>query len=140
MNKELDLTYMSAPADANNPGFESLLSAMKAVHQGEADISLLQVYHDALTEQINDSRNEILDMEVSETTKDTKNMSLGAINIVSFMLDSIKIYLDSPSPENMGICVNAYLDARGAVEYVHKVLDANIEEAGIEEEEEEEEN
>jgi len=136
MNNEIDLTYMSAPADENNPGFESLLSAMKAVHQGEADISLLRKYHSVLTSQIDQSRNEILGMEVSESTRDTKNMSLGAINIVSFMLDSIKIYLDTPTPENMGMCVNAYLDARGAVEYVHKVLDKNIEESGTEGEEE----
>jgi hypothetical protein len=135
MKNEIKASYMSAPADESNPGFDSLLSAMKAVHEGSADISLLKTYHAALTDQINESRSSILEMEISEGSQDTKNMSLGSLDIIGFMLDSIEIYIDTPTPENMGLCVNAYLDARAAAEYVHNMLDNNIAAAGAEKKE-----
>lgn len=131
MEHKVYSSYNSAPVDPDNPGFDSLLSALKAFHEGEIGKPELEKYHTGLTAQLNQSRDFISNMEVNEASIDTKNICLGSLDMVQTCLNALQELINNPSKENMGFCVQSLLDAKTAVEYVHEALDQNIKEAGI---------
>lgn len=134
MDYQQDIPMTSAPVDPENPGFDSLLGALKAVHEGEMGIDGLKKYHTGLQNQLNDSRDFISGMEIHRETGETRDLALGALGITQMMLDFLQNYIDDPNPDTLAACVQALLDSRAAMANIHYLLDKNIEAAGIDKE------
>ncbi len=131
MDYQQDLNMMSAPVDPDNPGFDSLLGALKAFHEGQMDMDGLKKYHTGLQSQLNNSRYFITGMEIHAETKNTRDMALGALGITQMMLDMLKNYIDDPNPNTLAACVQSLLDSRAAMANIHYLLDKNIQDSGI---------
>ncbi|MCD4782543.1 MAG: hypothetical protein K8T10_01800 [Candidatus Eremiobacteraeota bacterium] len=126
-----DLPLTSAPVDPENPSFDSLLGALKAVYTGEMNEEVLVKYHRELTGQLDESLHFIENMEISDETIETRDKCIGAINIVRITMDLLDDYKNNPSPEAMGQLVESLLTSRAVMKYIHKMLDGNIKMAGI---------
>ena len=126
MDNQKDLTMTSAPVDPENPGFDSLLGALKGFHEGEYGKDVLEKYHTSLQSHLNESKSFIQDMEIHEETRETRDKALGSLGMVQMMLDSLKAYIESPNPDTLASCVQSLLDARASAAYVHSILDENI--------------
>ncbi len=129
---EITEDYTSGPVDVQNPTFGSLLSALKAFHEGDEELETLKTYHRVLSRQLKESRQNIREMEIHEGTEDTRNLSLGALLLLDETLARLGEYIEAPGPETLGLCVESLLNSRGAVTFVGRMLDANIAAAGIE--------
>ncbi len=55
-----------APVDPEQPGFGSLLTLLRAAQDGGADMTLLAVYHNALSDHLDDVRDYLAALEVAE--------------------------------------------------------------------------
>lgn len=122
-----DPSTMSAPVNVENPGFDSLLSALKAVHTGEMEMDVLRRYHPALTAQLEASRQYILSMPEPEgfegLDRDQRNVALGALAVVGAMLDQLARYIEAPTQENVGACVDLLLKSQRMTNDVRSWLD-----------------
>lgn len=132
MEYKQDLDMTSGPVDPDNPEFNSLMSALKAVHEGTMGMEVLVKYHTGLQQQLNNSRSFIEGMSIHEETKQTRDMALGALGITQMMLDLLQKYIDNPNPATLGACVQSLLDSIAAMANIHYLLDKNIRESGIE--------
>lgn len=110
-----NVSLESAPVNAENPGFDSLLSALEAVHTGKEDKSLLQKYYTALVAQNNESINHLKEI-LNDENIDKINIALTAMGMVGIMLDTIPDYIAEPTDEKMGITVSLLLNAMDKVE------------------------
>lgn len=123
-----DSAMMSAPVDLDNPGFDSLLSALKAVHTGEMGMDVLRRYHAALTSQIEASRRAILDLPIPEGLEsldsEQRNMALSGLAVVNALLDQLAAYITQPSQENVAACVQLLLQSQRLMEDLRAWLDA----------------
>lgn len=131
MDFQQDITMTSSPVDPNNPGFDSLLGALKAVHEGKLGMQGLRKYHVGLQDQLNNSRDFIRDMEIHDETRETRDMAMGAIAVTQIMLDLLQKYIDDPNPSTLAACVQSLLDSRAAMANIHYLLDRNIKDSGI---------
>lgn len=131
--ESIDLDYTSAPVDPDNPGLDSLLSALKGFHEGNVSADILRKYHKVLSVQLENSRKNIEAMQVTEAAQDTKNLSIGALAFLGETLDRLNDYIDAPGPENLGNCVESFMRSRGALAFVHRKLDENIAAGKVEE-------
>lgn len=131
MDYQQDITMTSAPVDPDNPGFDSLLGALKAVHEGQMGMNGLRKYHTGLQSQLNDSRDFITGMEIHDETRNTRDMALGALGITQMMLDLLQNYINDPNPNSLAACVQSLLDSRAAMANIHYLLDKNIKDSGI---------
>lgn len=122
-----DPSMMSAPVNVENPGFDSLLSALKAVHTGEMGMDVLRRYHSALSAQLETSRQHILNIPVPEGFEgldtDQRNMTLGALAVTRAMLDQVARYVDAPTQENVAGCVDLLLQSQRMTNDVRNWLD-----------------
>ncbi len=116
-----DVSLESAPIDPENPAFNSLLSALEAVHTGKADISLLEKYYTALSAQIRESR-ESLRAKKNDENADRVEIAIAAIELTDAMLDMVKNYIAKPTPENMAIAVSQLLQCMGFINNVSDIL------------------
>ena len=132
MDYQQDISMTSSPVDPDNPGFDSLLGALKAVHEGEMEMEGLRKYHVGLQSQLNNSRDFIANMEIHDETRQTRDMALGALGITQLMLDLLQKYIDDPNPNTLAACVQSLLDSRAAMANIHYLLDKNIKDSGIE--------
>ena len=125
-----DTSMMSAPVNLENPGFDSLLSALKAVHTGEMGMDVLRRYHPALKSQLEASRQHILSIAVPEGFEgfdtDQRNMALGALAVTGALLDQLARYIDDPTPENVAACVELLLQSQRVTNDVRVWLDQFI--------------
>lgn len=128
----VDVDYTSAPADPDNPAFDSLLDALRAHHEGEIGLDVLKTYHTELSKQLQHSRSNIQAMEVAPESQETKDISLGALTTVQDTIDRLDDYIREQNPQTLADCVSSLLNSKGQVAYVHKILDENIASAGIE--------
>lgn len=129
-----EVDYYSGIVDPDNPAFDSLLGALKAYSEGKADLDLLKKYHRGLTRQLEKSRTQIQEMKLSGDSEEMRSLSLGSLDMLNVAMDRLEDYIENPNPQNLGICVSIFLDARGAVTYVNKKLDKNASAAGIKQE------
>lgn len=123
---------VSAPVDPDNPAFDSLLGALKEVHTGTRSMDVLVKYHTELSKQLDESREFIKAMEDREETRDTRDISIGSLNILQVTMNLIADYIKNPTNENMADCLESFLTSRGIMNYVHEMLDENIRLAGME--------
>jgi hypothetical protein len=128
----VDCDYTSGPVDTANPGFDSLLSALKAFHEGQVGLDVLRIYHRELSRKLDESARNIEAMKVRDEAAEIKNLSLGALTYTRDAIDRLKDYIDNPGPDTLGQCVDSFLRSRGAVTFVNRKLDENILAAGIE--------
>jgi len=116
-----DVSLQSAPVNAENPGFDSLLSALEAVHTGKEDRSLLNRYYEVLKAQNNESKADLTAMKTEEN-KDMINIAMTSLDLVDIMLDTIPEYLTEPTDENMAKTVSLLLTTMNQVEAVKAML------------------
>ena len=64
-----DTPLVSGPVDPDNPTFDSLLGALKAVYTGERGMDILVKYHHGLSKQIEDSKTYITNMKPPDEFK-----------------------------------------------------------------------
>lgn len=125
-----DPSMMSAPVNLENPGFDSLLSALKAVHTGEMGMDVLHRYHPALKSQLEASRQHILSIPepagFEGLDRDQRNTALGSLAVVGALLDQLARYIDAPTQENVGACVDLVLQSQRMTNDVRKWLDKFI--------------
>lgn len=126
-----DEPLVSAPVDPENPSFDSLLGALRAVHTGEMHMDVLVRYHDELNRQLAESREFYENMEVDEYSREVRDLSLGSVNIIQITLNLLEEYIDDPTEEKMADCLDSLLTSRSINQYVHDVLDENIKKAGL---------
>ena len=111
----------SAPVNAEDPGFDSLLSALEAVHTGKEDKSLLQTYYTALKEKNNESRNHLKEM-LNEDNRDKISIALTTMDMVDIMLDTIPDYLDNSTDDKMAITLGLLMTTMDKVETARALL------------------
>ena len=116
-----DVSLQSAPVNAENPGFDSLLSALEAVHTGKEDRSLLNRYYEVLKAQNNESKADLTAMKTEEN-KDMINIAMTSLDLLDIMLDTIPEYLTEPTDENMAKTVSLLLTTMNQVEAVKAML------------------
>jgi len=133
MEYQTDMPMTSGPVDPENPTFDSLLGALKACHEGEMGMDVLEKYHVELSRQLEESREYFKNMEITEVIQETRDMCLGSLGIVKITMDTLKAYIEKPAPETLGACVQSLLNSRAAMKYVHDILDENIKQADIKE-------
>jgi hypothetical protein len=125
-----EISMESGPVDPENPTFASLLGALKAVATGEMEMDVLIKYHDGLSMQLDDSRESIENMPIPEEFKEiateNKNVAIGSLDIIQIMLDLLEKYIQEPSKENLGACVDSLLNCQSVMRDMNTMLDQNI--------------
>jgi len=125
-----DVSLESAPVDPENPTFNSLLGALKAVHTGEMEMAVLEKYHEGLSKQLEQSIKNIESMEIpegyKEITEEQMRLSRGSLDMVQMMLDHMEKYIDEPCMENMAPCVQLHMDCQSVMRQLTQLLDENI--------------
>ena len=128
-----NVSLSSGPVDPNNPTFDSLLGALKAVSSEEMPMDVLVKYHKGLSRQLSASRKSIEAMPVPDEFEDVvseqRKMTLASLDVTQTMLDFLEIYIKAPSKENLAFCVERLLNCQNLVNTVHGLLNKNIEEA-----------
>lgn len=124
-----DNSMKSNPVNLENPGFDSLLSALKAVHTGEMGMDVLRRYHEGLTALLDSSRDDVASMEVPEQFKELidaqMRMTFAALDIVRVTLDFLRRYIDTPSDEAMAQCIDSFMNSQSVMASLNAMLDAN---------------
>ncbi|MCD4784543.1 MAG: hypothetical protein K8T10_12040 [Candidatus Eremiobacteraeota bacterium] len=128
-----DTPLVSAPVDPDNPAFDSLLGALKAVHTGEMEMEVLVKYHRELSKQLEESRKDLESMKVADEAGEVKDLSIGSLDIVRVTMGLIGDYIEDPTDEKMADCVDSLLTSISITEYVRNLLDENIQAAGLKE-------
>lgn len=127
-----DVNVMSAPVDPENPGFDSLLGALKAVHMGEMGMDVLVRYHEVLMQQVAASRATITSLPEPEGMEgmaaDQVALALSSLSLVQAMLDSVALYIENPSQERVAVCVDRLLQSQRIVRDLNAFLDDRIRE------------
>lgn len=127
-----DVNVMSAEVNPENPGFDSLLGALKAVHTGEMGMDVLVRYHEALGEQLAASRDTITHLPEPEgmegVAADQVALALSSLAMVQAMLDALARYIEEPSQERVGIVVDRLLQSQRIIRDVNAFLDQRIRE------------
>ena len=127
-----DINPMSAPVDPDNPGFDSLLGALKAVHTGEMGMDVLVRYLEALSAQLATSRQAITSLPEPEgmegLASDQVAMALSSLAMVQAMLDALARYIEQPSQQAVAVCVDRLLQSQRILRDVTAFLDKRIRE------------
>lgn len=111
-----EVSYESAPADPENPAWNSLLDCLRAVHEGQLPLTALEAYHSSLTDDL-EARKAGLWASVPEGEDPSGDLALGlgALTVTGLVLDQIDQYLDEPTAERMGACVDMLLQAQAVI-------------------------
>lgn len=125
-------SYQSAPVDLENPGFASLLSALKEVHEGKLPPEVLLTYQRALSAELVDSRAGIEALApppeaedwVVQAIEDQKRMTDTALGMSQLVVDSLGQYVIAPSDEAMARCVQLFVQAQTVMAQLNDYLDA----------------
>jgi len=125
-----DVPLESMPVDPDNPTFDSLLGALKAVYSGEMELSVLEKYHRELSRQLEVSRKNITGINIPEEFKEIATpqmeMSIGALDIVQMTMDLLGAYIDDPTKEKMADCLVSLLNSQSVMRQLNQILDDNI--------------
>lgn len=118
-----EVSYESAPADPANPAWNSLLDCLRQVHEGTLPLQALADYHDLLADDL-EARKAGLWASVPEGEDPSGDLALGlgALTVTGLVLDQVDRYLDEPTPERMGACVEMLLQAQA----VTRGVDAHL--------------
>jgi len=108
-----EVSLESSPVDPENPTFNSLLGALKAVHTGEMEMHVLEKYHEGLSKQLEQSIKNMESMEIpegyKEITEEQIRLGRGSLDMVQMMLDLLEKYIEEPCMENMAKGIFALL-------------------------------
>jgi len=122
-----DIETRSAPANPDDPGFDSLLDALRAVHTGELPMDVLVRYHDALGAQLAASRSAILAIEHPPEFRDVAEAQtrivVGGLDVMGTVLHFLQRYIDEPTADNVGAVVDMLLQAQRVMRDVNTHLD-----------------
>lgn len=125
-------SFQSAPVDLTNPGFGSLLSALKEVHEGKLPPETLLTYQQALHAELAESRAGIASLQppagadpaLVQAVEDQKRMTETVLSMSQLVVDSLGQYAASPGEEAMGRCVQLFVQAQQVMAQLHAYLDA----------------
>lgn len=108
-----EVSYESAPADPEHPAWNSLLDALRSVHEGERPKEILASYREALGRDLEERKASLwAAVPEGEAPSGDLALGLGALTVTGLVLDQLQGYLDEPGPERMAACVETLLQAQ----------------------------
>ncbi len=118
-----DVSLTSAPVDPENPGFDSLLGALEAVHNKTQPLEILDKYYAALSESNNAKKDELREaLKSAPENADKLKIILTTLDLVTVLLESVKTYSKDPNIENMGECVSLFLTVTDKINKVRAAI------------------
>jgi hypothetical protein len=94
-----------APIDASHPGFASLLTVLRGARDNAVDLSVVQTYHEALHNQVQDTRVQLSEMEIHEDIREHAAPMVAAMNGLMDNLEQVlgftEIWIESDDAESL---------------------------------------
>ncbi len=117
-----ELSFASAPVDAERPGFGSLLPAMRAARDEGIDPEILVRYRDSLGQQLAESRARLDGMEVPEALHDALapafQATRGVLDRMEIVLDHLGAYLEGGNLQDLEDSILVLEGVHGEMEQV----------------------
>lgn len=111
----------SDPVNPDNPDYSSLLGTLEGVYNGTVPMETLVRYHEVLSEKTN---LEIAGINAAIAQNpphvDSLRILASSWQLVSMMLASVRIYIDSPTKENMQSAVSRLIDAMDKINKIRE--------------------
>lgn len=119
-----NVNLMSAPIDIENPDYNSLLGVLEAVHTHKEPMSVLYIYHEALSSKNDTNKEKLVELlKTNPPNADQLRITRTVLDFISVMLDAVKKYMDDPTDENMAEALNLLLITMDKVTKVMDVLE-----------------
>lgn len=119
-----NLSFASAPIDVEQPGFGSLLPALRQAREGKLDPHVLEAYHYGLSQHLVESRARLDAMEVPESLRPALEAALvatrGMLERMEFVLGRVAVFLQYGTSDDLDAAIRVLEGIHGEMEQVLK--------------------
>lgn len=119
-----NLSFSSAPIDVEQPGFGSLLPALRLAREGQLDPHVLEAYHYGLSQHLAESRARLDAMEVPEALRPALEAALvatrGMLERMEFVLVRVAVFLQHGTTDDLDAAIRVLEGIHGEMEQVLK--------------------